>query len=174
MTSKTLGLRLAETIAWTQHLLTLDPTNASMRSPETRPQILHSGYDDVVCDLGTTRQFRLRELGIECSPAKHLNNGRLLCFYQNANLTDGAAEPETNGFFDICNNPPWDTWVGHFIDDQRDLNYGAYVLCFVTQELIELVDRGIMVNPEECIQWLDESDASIQQHLIGMSNRNAG
>ena len=176
MTDAILARRLNQTIAWTNHLLTLGNTGPDLRTRETCPQILHEGYDDVICDLGTTRRFRLQELEIECNDeTPSLHNGRLLCFFPDANLTDGAAEPETDGFFDIYNNPPWDTWVGYFIDnDDRQTYDRCYVLCYVPSQLISIVERGIIVNPEECIRWLGDTNVTMKQRLLGHQPEIAG
>ena len=44
-------------------------------------------------------------------PAHDLSSGRLLLYAPHDNLADGAAEAETDGFFDTENEPPWDTWI---------------------------------------------------------------
>jgi hypothetical protein len=74
--------------------------------------------------------------------------GRLLVFIPEETLSDGAAEFESNCFFDSDNAPPWDTWVAY---SDRTL------LSWVPAQLIPLVQRGIDVNPEECIHWMSSS-----------------
>ncbi|MDB4766154.1 hypothetical protein OAG71_00555 [bacterium] len=163
ISAATLSTRIGETVAWTRHILTVENARPSMRTPEISPQLLHSGYDDVICDVGSNRRYKLQQLNIDEMPINHASHrGRFLCFFPDANLTDGAAEQETDGFFDAYNNPPWDTWVGFFNDrHQESISYRCYVLCFVPHDLIPLVDRGIIVNPEECIQWIESTDLVI-------------
>jgi len=72
--------------------------------------------------------------------------GRLLVYVPEENLADGAAEVESNWFFDTENAPPWDSWVAY---SNRTL------LSWVPARLVPLVQRGIDVNPEECIRWLN-------------------
>ena len=168
MSAATLSERIVQTAAWTQHLLSLGNTSSSMRTPELSPQLLHAGFDDVICDLGSVRRYKLQNLNVDAMTiGQSLRSGRFLCFFPDANLTDGAAESETDGFFDAYNNPPWDTWVGYFVDRHQEvISCFSYVLCFVPNDLIPLVDRGIVVNPEECIQWLENTDSAIRKRLL--------
>ena len=66
-------------------------------------------------------------------------------------LCDGAAEAESAGFFDTFNTPPWDTWVALTSRNDR-----CWLVSWVPPEQIRLADGGIEVNPEQCIQWLDD------------------
>ena len=70
--------------------------------------------------------------------------GRILAYWPGENLADGAARSATAGFFDVNNVPPWDTWLA-FVD-------GA-LYAWVPAELVDRVQQGIDVNPEECIRW---------------------
>jgi hypothetical protein len=36
---------------------------------------------------------------------------------------------------------------------------------WVSSAFVELVDRGIYVNPEDCIRWLDDTDVAVARHL---------
>jgi hypothetical protein len=40
-----------------------------------------------------------------------LLGGRLMVYFPDAALADGAAEVQSRGFFDVHNTPPWDTWI---------------------------------------------------------------
>jgi hypothetical protein len=79
--------------------------------------------------------------------APGLQGGRLLLYWPEENLCDGAAEYATRGFFDVDNTPPWDTWISFS---------NGTLLSWVPPPLIELVQGGIDVNPENCIQWMAE------------------
>lgn len=100
--------------------------------------------------------------------------GRLLVFKPNSTCYDGMAETESHGFFDTANCPGWDTWVWHVIDEvlwERwpQLNYADvdmdFVVCWVPQQLVELADEGILVNPEGCIDWADSKTFSGHQFI---------
>ncbi len=82
--------------------------------------------------------------------------GRLLWFCPDETLSDGAAAQVSNGFFDAHNTPAWDTWVGYFVDYVPDasIKLERYLLAYVPSYLVAAVQRGIDVNPEECIGWM--------------------
>jgi hypothetical protein len=82
--------------------------------------------------------------------------GRLLLFAPQDNLSDGAAEYASMGFFDLDNVPPWDTWIAMF---------GKYLVSWVPPQLIRLVQEGLDVNPEQCILWAD--DPSVSKGPVG-------
>jgi hypothetical protein len=95
-----------------------------------------------------------------------LADGRLLVYFPNADLCDGAAEAVSNGFFDVYNTPPSGTWVAFVSEPEvKDISYSEYLIAWIPPALIELAAAGIMVNPEECIKWLDESAVSFTQLL---------
>src|SRR5262249_8737478 len=76
-----------------------------------------------------------------------LAGGRILLYAPADNLFDGAAQYASKGFFDVNNTPPWDTWMA--FEDK-------YLVSWVPPLLVDLVDAGINVNPEQCIMWADE------------------
>ena len=93
------------------------------------------------------------------STVDDLLGGRLVVYFPDANLCDGAAEAASNGFFDVENTPPWDTWVALGSDPghDKDPSYGTYLISWVPPQLIALASAGIDVNPEECIVWLENA-----------------
>jgi hypothetical protein len=97
-----------------------------------------------------------------CDSPPDLFGGRLLVYFPDAELCDGAAEAESNGFLDVHNCPPWDTWVGFFSDSADPSSSDAnYLVAWIPAEFVELVSAGIAVNPEGCIAWLDTSHVSL-------------
>jgi len=87
-----------------------------------------------------------------------LTAGQLLVYFPDAELADGAAEQETAGFFDVNNAPPWDTWVGFFHDSSApDSSCARYLVAWIPDQFISLAQKGIDVNPERCIEWLEDS-----------------
>ena len=89
-----------------------------------------------------------------------------MLYFPDENLSDGAAEAASEGFFDVFNAPAYDTWVSFFIEENRPQRSSRrYLLCYVPPRSIEAATTGIEVNPEECIVWLDHSDVSIRQRL---------
>jgi len=95
-----------------------------------------------------------------------LGGGKLLVYGPDEELSDGAAEEETKGFFDVANCPPWDTWVA-FIEELHPAPGGriAYLISWVPPQFLESVSRGIYVNPEQCIRWLEDCTDPFAQYL---------
>ena len=91
--------------------------------------------------------------------------GRLLAYFPDEELSDGAAEAETNGFFDINNAPPWDTWVALFREPRRDRSTADCLVSWVPETFTQSVDRGISVNPEQCIQWLGQTGLHVEEQI---------
>jgi len=99
--------RLHEAIEWCRQRIDLDHPQHCLRSDETRPRTLERDYFAAVASVATVRRHR-----VPSEPAPHaLGEGRLLVYFPNDELADGAAEVQSQGFFDIFNAPPWDTWV---------------------------------------------------------------
>ena len=92
-------------------------------------------------------------------------NGYLV-HHPDGNLCDGAAEEEPDGFFDVDNIPPWDTWIGYVYEDagQPQQEFDSYLISWIPLSCLALAQEGIQINPEECIVWADELDTpSIEQ-----------
>ena len=87
-------------------------------------------------------------------------------YFPDADLCDGAAEAESRGFFDAFNTPPWGTWAA-FVSEEKYANrsYANYLVAWVPPVFLEDAASGVVVNPEQCIQWLDESDVALVELL---------
>jgi hypothetical protein len=90
-------------------------------------------------------------------------DGRLLIYEPDINLSHGLEEDETDGYVDVDNIPPWDTWVAYLYEPT-----GNYLLSWVPAAFVELVSAGIHVSPEVCIQWLGTTDFELRSHLRGL------
>ena len=75
-----------------------------------------------------------------------LEGGQLLQYEYDANVEGGAVAYESKGFFDDESAPPWDTWVCY---------RGDTIVAYVPRILCGLAQRGIEVDPVECIRWAD-------------------
>jgi hypothetical protein len=109
-------------------------------------------YETAVNELIAKRSALLRsrcpDEALEIEPKVE---GKILIYRPSDNLADGAAEYSSNGFFDVNNVPPWDTWF-HFSDGS--------LLSWVPNLLVPLAQEGIDANPEECIRWAEWSTLS--------------
>ena len=160
--------RVRETASWCVERASLNDPGGSLRSSVTHPRVLEPSYFDTVRGVVNLRHPR-KALRVE----DPMSAGQLLVYFPDAELADGAAEEETKGFFDVNNAPPWDTWVGFFRDDvASDSSYAHYLVAWVPKDLVPLVQEGIDVNPERCIEWLDESEVSLRD-IISVARRGA-
>jgi hypothetical protein len=108
-------------------------------------------------EVAARRAAALRSAG-RAAGATH--GGRLLVFDPGQSLSDGAAAAETEGLFDDDNVPPWDTWLVFVEETPRVAGQwselDSYLVCWIPEELIELTERAIWVNPEECLHWAED------------------
>ena len=159
--------RLAETLAWCAALTQKPNVSPSLRSDRLSPRLFHRGADDMVCSVGRTRAWCVKDSvpsGVSAWPDPL--GGRLLIYFPHADLCDGAAQLQSQGFFDVFNTPPWDTWIGYFCDQRStDLSYKSYLLAYVPVSIVELASEGIDVNPEQCIQWLTDAPVAMRDRI---------
>jgi len=156
--------RLAQTVAWC--VPRADPANPRdcLRDPDLRPRTLEPSYFYAVWSVAMRRWPWTRPDPVARGPV--LEGGRLLVYFPDAELTDGAAEVESGGYFDVFNAPPWGTWVAFATDDSgSDASYGNYLIAYVPPVFLEACAAGIEVNPEACIVWLEDADVAFRDLL---------
>ena len=150
----------AETIAWCSSHVSLKDLRHSLRTEKLCPHPLAGTRSDVVQSVAEARHVALG--WPQFSPARSLANGRLLLYEPDVNLACGAAEAESNGFFDVNNVPAWDTWVWYIEGESVENNY---LISWVAPQIVDVVEAGVIVNPEECIQWADRAAYSFVDML---------
>jgi hypothetical protein len=139
---------LATTVAWCRPRFNPNGVEQSLRSDALRPshgmsfddlEAIHRTVSSVVSRRESlVGNLRLAQLSID---------GRLLGFYPRETIFDGVSAEETGGFIDGTNTPPWDTWV---------CMVEELLISWVPPQMVEDVDRAIVCNAEECIQWISE------------------
>lgn len=104
---------------------------------------------------------RARRLGSGLPRTRRTGDVLLSVLYPEGSLSDGAAQMETNGYFDVHNAPPCDTWVALFerAAGTNKGNGGLALISYIPTILGPSTARGIRVNPEECIVWLQDDDS---------------
>jgi hypothetical protein len=126
------------------------PLNEYLRSKSLTPASIDSQETDrtaAVEQLCERRVQFLQHLGVCIEAGSYdLASGKLLRYEPDFNVSDGASQDTTYGYFDVNDAPPWDTWIC-FTD--RSL------ISWVPPSLIDLVRSGIEVNPVDCIGWVD-------------------
>lgn len=155
---ETILTRLAETIAWCVPRVNQDEPRTCLRSPALRPHPLERNRKAVVGSVAVSRYMGLKHPK-KCR-ASDLANGRLLIYEPDINLAHGLEEGETNGYVDIDNIPPWDTWVAYIYEGESN-----YLLSWVPPQFVALVTSGIQVSPEECFRWLDRTEFKLKATL---------
>ena len=136
-----------EAAAWCEIRWNSCEPRSSLRNLEFSPEFFGSNHYYTVNSLICSRRYELERLGLD--PAPDLRNGKILVYEPDTNIFDGLSESETDGFFDVNDCPPWDTWVGYITT--KDCRY---VLSWVFNEAIPLVNAGAEVNCVECFYWL--------------------
>lgn len=109
-------------------------------------------FDDVL----KNRAEELNKLGIK--PADRLKNrlatGALLKHMLNETINDGAEEAATDGFFDVDDVPPKDTWVEMVVGDPKDYRE-SFIIAWIPREYIFTAGRGISEDPIDINNWVD-------------------
>lgn len=154
--------RLAETVAWCCDRAAASYPKHSLRYDSLCPGILSATRADAVLTVLYYREGWLQQRKIKpVINDRELRQGRLLCYFPDADLADGAAEVASDGFFDLQNVPPWDTWVGLYQSDLREASLKIYLISYVPEVFLQQAARGVEVNPEQCIMWLYDADTPI-------------
>lgn len=157
---------LTETAAWCLQVGNIADPKTSLRTFEPRTPPLTSQDTQVFC-VSLDRSRRLRSIGQgDLAPVTDLRGGRLLAYFPDYNLADGYAEEVSKGYFDVDNIPPYDTWVWMVEnvenvtrDDGTTVRMPAnFLVAWVPPVFLEIANKGVRGNPEECIAWLDELD----------------
>jgi hypothetical protein len=164
--------RLAETILWCAPRANRTEPSTCLRSADIRPRTLQPSYSAGVNDVAANRRLCLRQ---RVDPRRDLAGGRILVYGPDEELSDGAAEAETAGYLDVNNCPPWDTWISLTQFSDGASGRAAHLFSWVPPVFLDDVQRGIEVNPEQCIMWLEDwqapGDSALIQALRTTSNR---
>lgn len=167
--------RVAETVTWCSPRANPSDPRHSLRSEEIGNEEIKDWDTEknyVICMkwIAQHRQCNLPTAAL-LAATPDLCGGRFVLFFPDSNLADGAAEDASRGFFDTFNTPPWDAWVafvsgdGNSGDENLNRCRTNYLVAWVPPVFLEVAASGIRVNPEECIQWLDETDVSLAKFL---------
>lgn len=83
------------------------------------------------------------------------SSGRILYFEPSLSLFDGAAMLASGGFFDVETFPPSDTWIAYVGEERSPKFLSGYILSWVPESLVELVNDSLKFDPLESIRWAD-------------------
>jgi hypothetical protein len=178
--------QLVGAITWCERLGKVSIPPESLRNSELRPPAFGMVPDTGercrwVERIGGRREellarrcYGLRPLAGDAR-ASDLAGGRLLLFYPDETLSDGAAELSSYGLFDFDNEPPWDALVWYvpsdrWPEDDRLTSFGVY---WIPPQLLDLADAGVQVNPEACIRWADQTDIAFTRSIRWLWQQSA-
>lgn len=152
---------LAETIAWCQPRASQEDIRNPLRSSDLQPDLFNNNRVYMVRQIVQHRTTLTQHVELP-SITKHplLAGGKLLVYFPDEQLCEGASELASKGFFDVYDAPPWDTWVGVYHDTR-----GLHLVAWVPPELIGLAEEGIYVNSTNCIDWLSNVNVELSRKL---------
>ena len=180
--------RLTETIIWCNHQLADHPEQGVQRlwGLVEPPRPSHEGGDEVIrmaeddfikfsdfiFDLRSQLVSNLpRTLPITID--RNLTGGRFAVFLLDWTHSDGAAEYETDGFFDVDNMPPYALWL--YVENQYETQIhetfpdgshlvspkkARHIISWIPPQYIFIAQKGMNVAIGECVFWLDDSTYS--------------
>jgi len=150
--------RIRRTIAWCRGRVSPAEPETCLRTAQTRPRHFEPNYFSTVRHVAASR-YGVNERAV---PPGSLEGGRLLIYFPDLDLADGAAEVESGGYLDVNNAPPWDTWIAMVLDAGGDAK-SPYLVSWVPREFLSAVQKGIDVNPEQCILWIEDADVELRR-----------
>ena len=169
--------RLAEAIAWCEPRADPADPGGSLRYDQFRPSVMGVSRADTVRQLLARRatwlergRRRAAETATQVGSADPLDGGRLLVYYPDEQLADGAAEVESGGFFDIENVPAWDTWVGLYQDERDD----DYLVSWVPRSLLDRRSGGLGEPGRVHSMALGYRSAPQDIHAVTRADQRAG
>lgn len=143
---------IKEASAWCLHHWNTSEPRSSLRTLQLQPSLFEDDHYHAMNHVIYGRKYGLEELGLNLND-QFLNQGKVLIYEPDSNIADCLSEAETHGYLDAYDCPPWDTWVGYIM-----LNDGnRYVLSWVLNEIVPIVQAGLDINPVDCIYWLDST-----------------
>jgi hypothetical protein len=157
-----LDQRIVETMSWcTQHSI-LKRTRRCLRPARIAPPPLPINRWKAVETVISARRALIKVTG---EVTINDMSGRLLVYFPDLNLADGAAEVASQDFFDVHNAPPCGTWIGYFEDGGSDPSRSSYLLAWIPQVFLDVARHGVEANPEKCIVWLSDTQLALRYIL---------
>jgi hypothetical protein len=156
-----------ETAAWCESKAPFRELRVCFRTTELQPQLTPFPHANKLETLRAAVGFvggRRRRL-LATAPNGRPPGQVLVCEF-NMSISSGESEYVTDGFFDVDDRPPWDTWIcvlGVTIAGEADQ---AVLLSWVPEPLTAIVNEGIEENPYGCIYWVRTAPAEIKRHPL--------
>lgn len=155
---------LRETQSWCAAKADVARPRECLRTEQLRPSFLEPTRLAAVDNVRRSRSSALKcgRVSNDLQVAAATADGRLIAYFPDLDLSCGIAEAETQGYFDIYNTPPWDTWVAILHTPNIRYHPGTTLIAWVPSTFVSLVDAGIDLIPESCVMWLDDCTVALQ------------
>jgi hypothetical protein len=149
---------LREAVAWCGARAFLDDgpwREHPLRSPALRD--VAREHHAVYSDFGIVEEVVIERHNLLICAGRRAAEGadagaRVLGFYVDDTLSEGATEAASNGWFDSDDLSPWDTWIGGVtLPGPRRL-----LLSWVPAAWVDRVAAGTQVSSTDCIAFLDD------------------
>lgn len=146
---------LAETTAWCAGRAVGELRTTHLEPQPPLPQ--RPGVDWFLWGNDATRVSQMSEVARrrrEHLPADRplhpaIPPGRFLLYWPDEQMSDGMSQVSSDGFFDIFDAPPWDTWL-HYEPVHH------FLVSWVPLAFVQHAAIGISRNEIDCHAWLDE------------------
>jgi hypothetical protein len=138
----------------------------AIENTETKRQ-----WQQNVEQLGMKRAALLQVQGLSRLQLKYpLAGGCLLVYNPDESTSDGVANVATQGFINDDNEPAWDTWISYVKGDPVNGTryyqpFDSYLLSWVPDPLIEVVQHGMDCNSDNCQHWITDLASPFIQQL---------
>ena len=155
---------LEEAVAWCTARMALGSNVDLLRSPELRPWTLAKSRKQAVDWTVNNRRSLLRMMPVTKTGKW---KGRLLIHEPDVTLWERWSESQSYGYVDATDAPPWDTWIA-WIEEHDPSRTGAplrYLLSWVPDYYVPIVDDAVDVSTASAIRWLD-SDPCVLRGLL--------
>ncbi len=154
-----------QAFVWCDFAKDIKEPRSSLRTLEFGPAFFESNGFHVVNHIIHARKYKLESLKKNVSSSFSINN--VMVYEPDSTVFDGLSESETEGFFDINDCPPWDTWIGFL-----NIKGHRYLLSWVPDGFEHYVNEGYEVNCVECFYWLKDSEEHWAKELLAYNKSN--
>jgi hypothetical protein len=148
-------MAIAETVTWCAGRTIAELRTGTFAPPNavaTRPGVDWFLWGN---DASRSEQLaRIEQTRRSALPADHVLQpsippGRFLVYWPDEQSSDGSSQLASDGFFDIFDAPPWDTWI-HYEPVHH------FLVSWVPLSLVQHAAIGMTRNTVACHAWLDD------------------
>lgn len=127
------------------------------KSVDLKAAIYLKARDRFFIELVQERRERLLHLNYVLQGA---HKGRVLICDCDCSMCDGLARDCSEGFIDVEDLPPLDTWFFYqsVKDSNTDRVIASVIYAWIPEVFIPLAEEGIHCNTSRSLQWIEDSD----------------